>query len=133
MLRILAATLITFTMSFASASLMKDAMKEMGKEFKKINQTISDSSENQNNAARAQHIEKLLMDVMHEIPVTVNDLPSAQQEAAFARYQQMTQQAVTLAQQLAQAFLNNDTDTAMNVFQEMSDLMDHGHDEFEPQ
>ena len=133
MFRLLAATLITFTMSFASASLMKDAMKEMGKEFKKINQTIRDASENQNNAARAQHIEKLLTDVLNELPVTVSELPSAQQEAAFARYQEMMQREITLAQQLTQAFLNDDSDTAMNVFQEMSDLMDQGHDEFEPQ
>ena len=132
MLRILAATLVTLTMGLASASTMTSAMRDMGKAFKKINQTIHDSSENQNNAVLAQTVAQLLTQVVNEMPSTVSELPSGQQEA-MARYQDLIQQEIVLAQQLEQAFLNNDNATAQVLFQQMSDLMDQGHDEFEPQ
>ncbi|MNL05352.1 hypothetical protein D3C87_1259400 [compost metagenome] len=133
MLRFLAATLVTLTMSFAAAGTMKNAMRDMGKAFKKINQTIHDSSQNQNNAVLAQTVAQLLTDVLNEVPETINELPSAEQQAAFNHYQELMQREIVLAQQLEQAFLNNDSASAMAIFQEMSDLMDQGHDQFEPQ
>ena len=133
MIRFLAATLVTLTMSFAFAGPMKNAMRDMGKAFKKINQTIHDSSQNQNNAVLAQNIAHLLGTVVNEVPDTVAELPAANQQEAFSRYQDLIQQEITLAQQLEQAFLNNDSATALAVFQQMSDLMDKGHDQFEPQ
>lgn len=133
MLRFLAATLVTLTMSFAFAGPMKNSMRDMGKAFKKINQTIHDSSQNQNNAVLAQNMVQLLSNVLNEVPDTINELPAANQQEALAHYQEMIQHEIALAQQLEQAFLNNDSATALAVFQEMSDLMDKGHDQFEPQ
>lgn len=133
MLRFLAATLVTLTMSFAAAGTMKNAMRDMGKAFKKINQTIHDSSQNQNNAVLAQTVAQLLTEVLNEVPETINELPSAQQQEAFNHYQELMQREIVLAQQLEQAFLNNDSASALAIFQEMSDLMDQGHDQFEPQ
>jgi gas vesicle protein len=133
MLRLLAATLITLSVSFASAGPMKNAMRDMGKAFKKINQTIHDSSQNQNNAVLAQNIAQLLTNVLNEVPETINELPSTEQQEAFNHYQELIQREITLAQQLEQAFLNEDSGSALAIFQEMSDLMDQGHDKFEPQ
>ena len=133
MLRFLAATLVTLTLSFAFAGPMKTAMRDMGKAFKKINQTIHDSSQNQNNAVLAQNIAQLLTNVVNEVPDTINELPADQQQEAFTHYQEMIQQEIVLAQQLEQAFLNEDSASALTIFQEMSDLMDQGHDKFEPQ
>lgn len=133
MLRFLAATLVTLTMSFASAGTMKNAMRDMGKAFKKINQTIHDSSQNQNNAVLAANIAQLLTNVVNEVPDTIAEMPADQQQDAYNHYQEMIQREITLAQQLEQAFLSEDSATAMAIFQEMSDLMDQGHDKFEPQ
>ena len=133
MLRFLSATLVTLTLSFAFAGPMKTAMRDMGKAFKKINQTIHDSSQNQANAVLAQTVAQLLTDVLNEMPETIGELPSDKQQESFAHYQEMIQREITLAQQLEQAFLNEDSASALAIFQEMSDLMDQGHDQYEPQ
>jgi gas vesicle protein len=133
MLRFFTAALVTLSVSFAFAGPMKNAMRDMGKAFKKINQTIHDSSQNQNNAVLAQNIAQLLTSVVNEVPDTINEMPSAQQQEAFTHYQEMIQREITLAQQLEQAFLGNDSASALAIFQEMSDLMDQGHDQYEPQ
>ena len=127
------ALLMTISFSFAFAGPTKNEMRDMGKAFKKINATIRDSSQNQNNAALANQIGQLLSAVVDVMPSTISELPPAQQAEAFATYQEMINQEITLAGQLEQAFLNNDNSLAKQIFEEMSDLMDQGHDRFEPQ
>lgn len=127
------ALLMTVSFSFAFAGPTKNEMRDMGKAFKKINATIRDASQNQNNAALANEITQLLLAVVDVMPNTISELPSAQQAEAWATYQEMINQSITLAGQLEQAFLNNDSALAKQIFDEMSDLMDQGHDRFEPQ
>ncbi len=124
--------ILVFSFS-ASAGLMKQHMKEMGRHFKKISSTMRDTSQNEANAALAAQIVVLLSEVYTEVPDTILELPEERQAEAFAHYQDLTQQVYNLGQQLEQAFLANDNNLAVQIYKQMKNIMEDGHDKYEPQ
>jgi len=129
----LALTLVTGFSQLASASgSLKDNMKEAGTLFKAIGQTINDPSKNAENAAYSVQMAEYFRLTLTQAPEHMNEIPEAHRAEAFKMYQALIQKSVDHSLALQQAFLNNDNAAAITLYDEMKDLKQEGHDQFDP-
>lgn len=141
MRKFFALTLMTLTMT-ATAAFAQDAepaagslkhnMKEAGVLFKAIGQTINDASKNAENADKSAQMAELFKLTLTQTPEHMDEIPEAHKAEAIKAYQEMIQKVVDHSLALQQAFLNNDTAAAKTLYNEMKDLKQDGHDQFDP-
>lgn len=136
MRKLFALTLVTLSLtafaSFAEEGSLKDHMKKIGDIFKTMGGSLSDTSKNTENADAAAQISALFKLTLEQTPEHLQDIPEAKRAEAFKSYQELIQQCIDLADQLAQAFANNDNATATKIYRQLKDLKSDGHDEFDP-
>lgn len=141
MRKFFALTLMTLTMA-ATAAFAQDAepvhgslkhnMKEAGTLFKAIGQTINDPAKNAENADKSAQMAEFFRLTLTQTPEHMADIPAAHQAEAIKAYQEMIQKTVDHSLALQQAFLNNDNATAKTLYNELKDLKQEGHDQFDP-
>lgn len=111
---------------------LKHHMKEIGELFKGIGSRIKDPSQNAANAEASAQISALFKITQAQWPEHLHSLPESHRAEAFQKYQEMIQQCIDIATRLEQAFLHNDDGAAQEIYREMKDLKELGHEEFDP-
>ncbi|MGE5086743.1 MAG: hypothetical protein ACM3MG_10615 [Bacillota bacterium] len=118
--------------AYAQIASIKQDMIAASRLAKQISSTVSDSSQNSQNAAYAGEMAQLFNDTMNQVPEVIRDFPSDQQQQAYSGYQQYIQYAVNLSLQLQQALQKNDNATAANLLQQLFQLEDEAHSHYNP-
>lgn len=118
--------------ALAHAETLQNDMKAIGKLFKGISQTASDSSKNTANAAAADQLIKLFNDVLNQVPDAISKLPAPSQAAAIADYKRLIGLEIAAATELKADFLAGNNSAAAGVIASMNNDKREGHGKFNP-
>lgn len=114
------------------AATLAENMKTIALELRTISQNVGNASRNMDSAASAEKVAQAFVAGKAQPPVTVSELPVAEQGEALKRYEQLMQDAANLAQELTVALRENRNQDAQTILARLMDLRKAGHTEFKP-
>lgn len=131
-LTLMTLSLVSFNSFAKNDGSLEDNMKEANNLFKLIGGSVTDASKNADNAQRAQQMIALFKLTKDQMPPHLEEMPEAKRAEAFKGYQEAIQHVIDVVGELEQAFLNNDNATAKKIYNDLKDLKQEGHDEYDP-
>lgn len=128
---------LTLTLALLAAPLahatLKDSMQAIGGEFRQIFTKSKDPSLNVQTLDHARALKAAFAAAKTQYPATLEQLPPAQQEAARARFEELIQTGVVLADELIGAIEGGRQNDVAAILNRMNDLRRTGHGEFQQQ
>lgn len=115
-----------------NAATLADNMKTIALELRAISQNVGNAARNVESSASAEKIAQAFLAGKAQPPVTVTELPAAEQGEALKRYEQLMQDAANLAQELTVALRENRNQDAQTILARLMEMRKVGHTEFKP-
>jgi len=109
---------------------LKQNMKQIGQLMHTILMGENDPTQDALNAHVAEQVAQVLTYAKSQVPDSISSLESNAQAAAFADYQSLIEQEITLSHQLSSAFSGHQSSTVTSVVQQMLDLSKTGHERY---
>ncbi len=111
---------------------LKETMETIGRLFKEVGKTATDSSKNSQNVQNAGQIGRLFQQSKTMMPDSIAALPADQQPQAMAEYRSALDEMTKDSQDLAQAFFTNNNSLATQILKHMSEDRKEYHRRFDP-